>query len=139
MNLAIIRHIGADASDKHYAFSLPDAARIGKGTLLALETQHGDKIGEMVEQVVAEGSGLDYILRSLGTDEEHLRQVKGIFIGKTFEEIRAENRYEEGGAAYIRVCKERDELKANLFQAETERDMLKSKLSRILKCCGVGE
>ncbi len=171
MNLAIVKHIGAGSSDKKYVFSLPAATSIGKGTLLALETRNGNQIGQLVDQVVADGSALEYILRGFGTDEKHLMPVRGIFVGKTFDELRAEHivsdRYKEGGEDYIRVCADRDkwktkyiaanndldyetdrreslecdlhEAKAKLTEVETERDMLKSKLDRILKCCGVGE
>lgn len=76
-------------------------------------------------------------------------------------------RYVDGGEAYLRVCEERDQWKkkyiaansdlsyesdrreaaecdlraaqAKLVEVETERDMLKAKFKRILKCYGVGE
>ena len=150
MNLAIVQHMEVGAMDKKYAFLLPDNAMIGSGTFLLLDTRHGYRTGILVDRVEADGPALDYILRGLGTDKEHLRPVKGILVSKTFDEIKSENidfgRYDVGGDAYLRVCRERNEAERNyretcekLIEVETERDMLKAKLNRILKCCGVGE
>ena len=136
MNLAIVKHIEAGSSDKKYVFLLPDDAIIGNGTLLALETRIGNKIGQLVDRVVADGSALEYILRSFGTDEKHLMPVRGIFIGKTFDELRAE--HHESDRRESVECDLR-EARAKLIEVETELDMLKSKLERLermLKCCG---
>lgn len=150
MNLAIIERVGAGAPGKKYAFSLPENVVIEGDTLLLLDTRNGDQIGRLVDRVEADGTALDYILRGLGTDTEHVRSVKGVFLGKTFDEIRAENlpggRYDVGGEAYLRVCRERNEAEYNyretvakLIETETERDLLKSKLDRVMELLGVGE
>lgn len=135
MNIAIVRHIG-DALNKKYAFSLPDWAVIEKGTLLTLDTQYGEKIGELVERVNADGEALDYILRTLGTDKAHLKPVTGILLKKCLEQIRAESVVDVYTGKLTNGIIDMQEKR--ILELETERDMLKSKLNRILKCCWVG-